>query len=107
MIRSKKEILDFLKGNREYLYEHFNILKIGLFGSFARSEQNLESDVDLIIEFTPGIKNLHDTKNELRQYLSLAFGRDVDIANEKFLKSYAKKQILDEVIFLRIEPSNF
>jgi len=97
---SKNEILDFLKTNRNYLQKRYHICKIGIFGSFARDEQNQDSDVDIIIELDKNSKNVYDLKFSLKQYLSNAFKRDVDIAREKYLKPYAKKDILKDVIYV-------
>lgn len=55
---TKKQIIDFIKNNREYLTNHFHITKICIFGSFARKEQNKNSDIDLLVEFKQGTENL-------------------------------------------------
>lgn len=47
-METREDILEFLRTNRELLRKQFHIVKIGLFGSFARSEQTAESDIDLI-----------------------------------------------------------
>jgi len=99
-MNSQKEILDFLHENHQYLIDHYGIVKVGLFGSFAREEQNANSDVDILIDIKDGTKNIHDLKLSLKQYLSSAFGRKVDLAREKYLKSYAKKYILKDVIYV-------
>jgi len=99
-MNSKKEILDFLSTNREYIIDTYHITKIGLFGSFARDEQTENSDVDLVIELEDGTKNIHDLKLSLNKYLSTAFNRTVDIAREKYLKQYAKDFILRDTIYV-------
>ena len=98
---TKKEILDFLQVNHQYIIDRYHITKIGLFGSFARDEQTKSSDVDLIIEMEDGIKNMHDLKISLNKYLMQAFDRNVDIAREKYLKPYAKEFILNDVIYVK------
>ena len=97
---TKDEILDFLKQNRKLLKDRFHITKIGLFGSFARDEQNEESDVDIIIDIESDIKNIYDLKHSLKGYLSNAFGRKVDIAREKYITSYAKKYITKDILYV-------
>ena len=81
------------------LKEKYHVSKIGLFGSFARDEATTESDVDIIIELE-SIDNVYDVKSSLREYLSQAFGRSVDLAREKYLKPYAKEQILKETVYV-------
>lgn len=98
-MNTKKEILAFLQANQTLLKEKYHVSKIGLFGSFARDEATVESDVDIIIELD-NIDNVYDVKSSLREYLSQAFGRSVDLAREKYLKPYAKEQILKDTVYV-------
>ena len=41
---NKDEILKFLKANKHYFQKKYNINKIGLFGSFARTENTEKSE---------------------------------------------------------------
>jgi len=100
-MNTKKEILDFLQINHQYIVEKYHIKKLGLFGSFARDEQTSESDVDVLIEIEDGTKNIHDLKASLNAYLSKAFNRSVDLAREKYLKPYAKEDILKDTIYVK------
>ncbi len=97
---TKQEILDFLQSNKIYMQKHYFLTKVGLFGSFARNEQTARSDVDLLIEIEQGTKHVHDLKISLSKYLTQAFGRDVDIAREKYLKPYAKNEILKDTVYV-------
>ena len=100
-MNTKQEILDFLHDNYNYITQEFHLTKVGLFGSFARDEQTKESDVDLLVEMEDGVQNVHDLKVSLKEYLSEAFERSVDIAREKYLKPYAKELILEDTIYVR------
>lgn len=99
-MNSKNEIINFLQKNKNHLTNAYHIKKIGLFGSFARDEQTKESDVDLLIEFENGTKNIHDIKESLKSFLSNEFERSIDIAREKYLKPYAKDFILRDTIYV-------
>ncbi len=96
----KDEILFYLKNNLVFLKQKFHIKRIGLFGSFARDEQKENSDIDLIIELEDNVENIYELKKELKNHLSKIFGRKIDIAREKYLKPYAKKYILKDVIYV-------
>jgi len=100
-MNTKKEILNFLQKNHTYIVETYQLTKLGLFGSFARDEQTINSDVDVLIEIEEGTKNIHDLKVSLNDYLSTAFNRSVDIAREKYLKSYVKELILKDTIYVK------
>lgn len=99
-MNTQKEILDFLRQNRKFLLENYHITKIGLFGSFAKNEQKEHSDIDLLIDLEDGVENIHDLKLSLKNYLKNSLGRNVDLAREKYLKPYAKKYILRDVVYV-------
>lgn len=71
-MNTQDEIINFLRNNRKLLLEKYHITKIGLFGSFARNEQQANSDVDLLIELEEETQNIHDLKDSLKQFLSLS-----------------------------------
>ena len=99
MIR-KEDILNFIRQNQNYLKEHFYIKKIGLFGSFVHNEQTEDSDIDIIIELEDNTPAIYELKEELRELIGKQFHRDVDIAREKYLKSYVKSQIINEAVYV-------
>lgn len=97
---AKKDILKFLKQNQVFFREQFHIKKIGLFGSFIHDQQTEESDIDIIVELEENTPGIYELKQELRKFVCNRFNRDVDIAREKYLKSYVKQHILDEVVYV-------
>jgi len=48
---TKDEILNELSKNKSYMKEHFEVDKIGLFGSYAKDKQTEDSDIDIYVEF--------------------------------------------------------
>ena len=69
---TKITILNFLKEHKQELQKKYGIIKLGLYGSYARDEATLQSDVDIFYE--------RDKNFELEsglEFLSL---------NEKFAK---------------------
>jgi hypothetical protein len=97
---TREEVLGYLKDNQTFFKQKFHLIKIGLFGSFARNEQNENSDIDLLIELDSEVDNVHQLKNEFREFISMHLHRNVDLAREKYLKSYAREYIYKEVIFV-------
>lgn len=95
-----KEILKYLSDNKELFEEKYNIIKIGIFGSYAKDIQNEKSDIDLIVEFKPNTSNLYDKKLELKETMKSVFGKEIDICREKYIKTYYKKIILSEAIYV-------
>jgi len=91
------------EGYLALLYSHraelrtFGVTRIGLFGSVARGEEELDSDVDVLVEFEPDKKN-YDTFLDLADYLERLFeGRRVDLVTTKAISKYILPYVLKEV----------
>lgn len=96
----RQDILKFLDAHLPELQMQYKISKIGLFGSFARNEQNEESDIDILLEFIPGTQDIYEKKIRLKEYLKSNFHRDVELCREKYLKPYIKDYLVKEVIYV-------
>jgi len=99
-VKSKKDILSFLSRNKTIFRDQFHITRIALFGSFARGEQNKESDLDLIVEFEENTQNLYDLKLQLKDFFRINLDLEVDICREKYIKPRIKESILKEAIYV-------
>ena len=97
---TRDTILNFFKENNEVLKTKFHLVRIGLFGSFARNEQNENSDIDVLIELQDNTQDIFELKRELKKYLKEHFKRNIEICREKYLKSYIKNHILKETIYV-------
>jgi len=97
---TKNDILQFLGDNKDYLSTKFHIVKIGLFGSFARDEAVENSDIDLIIELEENTPDIFELKRNLRKYIKDNLKRDVHICREKYLKSFIKEYINKETVYV-------
>lgn len=97
-MKNKKEILQILKDLKPILQKDYNITEIGVFGSYLRDEQTLNSDVDILIDHNSGLTffKLIDLENLLKSALNIR----VDIAFKKYLKKNIGKQILSEVKYV-------
>ena len=94
-IEEIKNILDRAKSN---LHQKYHICELGIFGSYARGEQQENSDVDILIDYTdaPSLLELVD----LESYLSQLLGIKTDVVTKKGLKPRYKERILAEVVYL-------
>jgi len=99
-MKSKDEILNFLSQQKEFLRANFHIVKLGLFGSFARGDNERDSDIDLIVEFEDNTENLFDLKRKLKAYIKENLNLEVDICREKYIKPGYKKAILNEAQYI-------
>ncbi|MCI5220910.1 MAG: hypothetical protein D3914_17365 [Candidatus Electrothrix sp. LOE2] len=96
----QNDIIIFLTQNLPNLQTEYNISKIGLFGSFARNEQDEKSDIDIILEFHPGTKNIYEKKTNLKKLLKSYFHRDVDLCRAKYIKPFIRDYLEKEVIYV-------
>ncbi len=97
---TQNELIDLIKQNKGLFQKDFHVIEIGIFGSYARGEQNDNSDIDLVVEFEENTQNIYEHKMALREFFSESFGKDVDIARKKYLKPRIKDQILKEIIYV-------
>jgi len=75
----------------------YNVLKVGIFGSFARGENTKGSDLDILVEFkdSPSLLTLIKLENELSEIL----GIKVDLVTTGALKNKRiKKSIQRDLI---------
>ncbi len=64
---SQKQTLDFILQSKPMLREKYYVSKIGLFGSYARQEQSVNSDIDLIVEFDEKTEKEFDAVETMRK----------------------------------------
>ena len=97
---SKEEILEYLSENKELFKNKYNIIKLGLFGSFARGEQTEKSDIDIIIKMEDNTTEIFEKKQDIRELFQKKYNREVDICSEKYIKPVFRNFILNEVIYV-------
>ena len=97
---NQNEILNYLKKNKELFYNQYNIVRIGIFGSFARNEYTENSDIDIIIEMSKGTDNIFEKRLKLKEIISNHFSKPVDICHQKAIKPVFKNIILKDVIYV-------
>ncbi len=72
------------------------VVRAGVFGSVARGETVLASDVDFLVEFEPG-RTLLDLSG-LRLDLAGVLGRDVDVATANSLHPGLKDEVMRDLV---------
>jgi uncharacterized protein len=77
----------------------FGVKRIGIFGSFARSEQKRTSDVDVLVEFAEG-QATFDNFMPLVYFLEDLFGRKVDLLTVGSIDKYIRSRVEREVIWI-------
>ena len=91
-MRSLEEIKEILQRHKEEIREKYKVEIIGIFGSYARGEEEETSDVDILVEFIEpiGLKFF-----ELWDYLENILGIEVDLLT---LNALQQKSLLWESV---------
>ncbi len=98
-MKTREQILNFLAQNKQMFRARYHIVRIGLFGSYARGDQNSVSDLDLLVEFEDGTENLYELKLQIKDFFRSQLGLEVDICREKYIKPRFKNSILKETVY--------
>lgn len=77
------------------------ILKVWLFGSYARSEETETSDIDLLVDYdtSQGVVSLL-TMGGILMDLSDIFGKKVDLVDTNGLKDFARESVNHDKILI-------
>ncbi len=88
-----------LKENRDRIYaiaSKYGAKHIRIFGSAARGKTRPDSDIDFLVDLSPG-RSLFDLGGLLMDLHNL-LGCEVDVVTEKSLKSRIRSRVLKEAI---------
>ena len=97
-MKTQTEVLQMLVHQKSSLLATYQIIRLGVFGFYARGEQTDDSDIDVLVEYekAPSLWRLI----ELRDYLSELFAVKVDVVTTNGLKARIRESVLAEVIYL-------
>ena len=98
MVAGRRQSIRRRTDQKTYLYEEYGIKEIGIFGSYTRSEQKEDSDIDILVELERPPRISLIGLVELQHYLGDLLGTNVDIAIKRNLKKRIGKRILSEVV---------
>jgi len=101
--RQSSQLQNILQKLRAYfpeIKEQYQIKEMGIFGSYVRGENHENSDIDILIEFSPDIEFGLLTFCQLENKLSEKLGKKVDLVTKDGLKSRLGEDILKEVVYL-------
>jgi hypothetical protein len=94
---SSSNIEHILRNLKPILSDKYEVERIGYFGSFARGEQNVDSDIDILVEFR---RPLGWAFFDLQEFLEKELNRKVDLVSSKALKSQLRDEILSQTRYV-------
>ncbi|MDP3832203.1 MAG: nucleotidyltransferase domain-containing protein [Ignavibacteriaceae bacterium] len=96
---NRNEIQSIIAEHKTELQNKFGIINIGLFGSYARNEENTESDIDIAVEMQNADLFVISA---LKSYLQDALKKNVDIVRiRKNMNLLLKNRIQKDALFIR------
>jgi hypothetical protein len=97
-VLDKDSIIRFIRTNKNHLLQ-FGVKRIGIFGSYARNNQNVGSDIDILVEFNAN-QLTYDNFIALNFFLEDSFKREVDLVTIDSLSPHIGPKILQEVEYV-------
>jgi predicted nucleotidyltransferase len=70
-----------------------------LFGSVARGDNRLDSDIDIMIEIDPDARITVFDYVDIKDYIAKLFDRPVDVVTREGLKSYVRPAATADAIY--------
>jgi hypothetical protein len=92
-------LIETIRQERESILDiaaRYRAKNVRLFGSVARGDDQLNSDIDFLVDFQPG-STLFDQAG-LIDALSSKLGRKVDVVSARALNRHLSKNILTEAV---------
>lgn len=83
----------------QYLHSQ-PIEKAWIFGSYARSEEDAKSDIDLLVNFVPGEKITLFKYIHMINDLQALTGKKIDLVEDGQLKKFAEHSVENEKVLI-------
>ncbi|AUD05297.1 nucleotidyltransferase family protein [Spirosoma pollinicola] len=99
-VQNKQQAFERIQSHQSAL-KQLGAARLGLFGSFVRNEQQIDSDVDLVVEFEPGQKKLHNFL-DMADYLEEVMARKVDLLTWEGMAELVRKHVANEVEYVAL-----
>ncbi len=91
------QVISILHTLKPYLYERWGITELAVFGSVARGEAGIESDVDILFDYD---RPLGLELVALADFLEEKLGCDVDLLSKKAVRPRTWDFIKDEMRYV-------
>ena len=93
-----QDIIAKLRENEPALRQQ-GVKHAALFGSAARGEQRLDSDIDIMVELDPQIVRTIFDYSGVKEFIASMFDRPVDVVNRESLKPLVRPRATADAIY--------
>ena len=95
--KTREEILSLLAQNKSKLESKFKVKRMALFGSYARGDQQSDSDVDILVDIDPSVGLEFVT---LAEQIEQLLGLPVELVSLRAIKPNKLKYIVRDLIYI-------
>ena len=95
--KTREEILSLLTRNKSELESKFKVRRMALFGSYARGDQQSDSDVDILVDIDPSVGLEFVT---LAEQIEQMLGIPVELVSRRAIKANKLKYIEQDLIYV-------
>ncbi len=93
-----EQIKKILTSHKDILRNKYNVKEIGIFGSFIQGNQDKDSDVDILVDFSKPVGLIEFIK--LEEYLKDLLGIKVDLVLKEGIKPALRSNILKQAVYV-------
>jgi uncharacterized protein len=83
----------------ESVLRAFGVIHAAVFGSVARAENRPDSDLDILVEFSPGNEGTIHQYMRLKEYVANLFDGPVDVIDRAALKPYLRAPAARDTVY--------
>ncbi|HBE42667.1 MAG TPA: hypothetical protein DDW27_15985, partial [Bacteroidales bacterium] len=83
-----------------FLAKDGRVSKAWIFGSFARGDDEPDSDVDLMVKYSERASGTLQDYADIKFYLENLIKKRIDLVEEGFVKPFAEKSIVKDKILI-------
>jgi predicted nucleotidyltransferase len=88
--QNKINTADVIQEIKKVIHQDGRISKAWMYGSFARNQQRVDSDIDLIVEFDKSVRVSLFNMAEMAHQMELSVNRKIDLAEKDSLMPFAQ-----------------
>ncbi len=94
-MKTFEDIEKIIRDNKRELREGYGLEELGIFGSYARGEQNQESDIDILVKVRRPMG--FGKFIRLEERISRLLGIRADLVTEEALKPHIGRRMSEEI----------
>ena len=98
-LTTRDNILNILRLQKQ-AFSDLGVRNVGLFRSYLRNEQSINSDIDLLIDFEPEKENFDNYMAVYDIFENIFKNEKIEVVTKNGLSNYIGPKILKEVMYV-------